>query len=248
MGKWIIAAIFMCALVAPAAAQEIVAGRPGNTESPVVVPAAHWQIESELVSFARHDDADAESLSLVSTAFRYGVGANWDAEIIVSPLNRVEVGGDEDSGFGDITLRVRRQLSAADSNASYAIVGYLTLPTASDNFGADDPEFGAIATGAFDLSSGSALTLTGGIGAASADDDYDLRLFGGASYAIAINGRTGLYGELFADRVDGETQGVLQAGVTHLLSERTQIDGGVEFGLTDEADDFRVFVGWSRLF
>ncbi|MEZ6023884.1 MAG: transporter [Hyphomonadaceae bacterium] len=162
---------------APALAQDFTPGRPGATESPIAVPQGRWQIETEIASFARDDDSDADALSLLETTFRYGIARGWDAEAIVSPYNRVDAPGGDDSGAGDITLRLRKTFAGLDGGQSFGLIGYVTLPTGDDGFGADEVEGGVIAAGGIDLSDDWDLTWTAGLGAVSdGNDDYDAAL------------------------------------------------------------------------
>jgi Putative MetA-pathway of phenol degradation len=236
------------AFVAPAAAQDFVPGRPGNTESPIAVPSGHLQIETEIASYARSDGADADALSLAQTSFRYGLAPSWEAEAIVAPYNRFAAGGASQSGFGDVTLRLRKTLSGADAPYALGLIGYVTLPTAADGLGADHVEGGVIAAGAFDLSDKVNLTWTGGLGAVSDGDEYDASVSGGAALGYAFSESAGGYIELFGEHVSGETAATLDFGATYLLNGVTQIDAGADIGVSDAADDYRLFVGWARLF
>lgn len=233
---------------APALAQDFTPGRPGATESPIAVPQGHWQIETEIASFARDDDSDVDSTSLFETTFRYGVAYGWDAEAIVSPYNHVDTPAGDDSGVGDITLRLRKTFSGLDGGPSIGLIGYVTLPTGDDGFGADEVEGGILAAGGFDLSDTWDLTWTAGLGAVSDGDDYDAALSGGVAFGHGLTDRFGYYVEAFAEVVDDETAATANLGVTYLLTEITQIDANVDFGITDAADDVRFSIGWARLF
>jgi hypothetical protein len=247
----IIAGLFGLALIiiaAPASAQDFVSGRPGATESPIAVAPGRWQVESELASFARNDDADADALSLFETTFRYGLARSWDAELIVSPYNRVDGPGGDDSGFGDVTLRLRKTFKGLEGGPAYGVIAYLTLPTGEEGFGANEVEGGVIAAGTQDLDAGFDLTWTAGIGAASNGDDYDALTFGGVAIGYGLTDNAGIYAELFAEHVDETTSASLNFGATYAIGAETQIDAGVDFGLNDDTDDARVFIGWARRF
>lgn len=232
-----------------ASAQDFVPGRPGATESAIAVPQGRWQIETEIASYAKEDDSDSESWSAFETTIRYGLARGWDAEAIVSPYNRVDEAGSVDEGFGDLTLRVRKTVKGLDGGPSLGFIGYITLPTAENGLGAEDVEGGVIAAGSFDLNETFELTWTAGLGAVSTeDDDYDLGVSGGAALGFDLTDKAGAYVELFADYVDDETAASFNVGATYLLAEETQIDAGLDFGLTDEADDVRAFIGWAHRF
>src|SRR5262245_31803948 len=96
------------------------ASRPGETEGPIAVPAGYRQVETELGSYTRDKESGvtADSLSIAATEFRYGLGDGYDAELIVQPYLRQSVTGpgfkDTDSGIGDVTLRVLKNLMGQD--------------------------------------------------------------------------------------------------------------------------------------
>src|SRR5262249_21354526 len=144
------------------------------------------QVETELAGYAREKESGvtAEGLSLAATAFRCGLGNGYDAELIVQPYLRQTVKGpglkDTDSGIGDVTLRVLKNLMGQDGDGpAVAVIGYVSLPTASDNLGADRAEGGAILTGSFALADAWGAAWTGGIAARHAGGgDYDSEFSG----------------------------------------------------------------------
>jgi len=243
--KFLIGAALALLLTTPVFAGEFTPGRPGNTDSAIAVDPGRWQIETEIVSFADGDGAD--TLSIAETAFRYGLAPGWDIEAIVAPYTRVDAGGGDIDGFGDVTFRVRRTLQGLDGEGpSLGIIAYLTLPTAEDGLGADDVEGGVEAAGDFALADRWSLAWTIGAGAQSNGDDYDALVFGGAGIGYELTERWGLYGEAFLEHADSETSAVFQTGATYLLTEETQLDLGFEFGLDDDSDDARIFIGWAH--
>ncbi|HVY84304.1 MAG TPA: transporter [Caulobacterales bacterium] len=244
MRTWLAAAVvWACATGAFAQGLNFVPGRPGTTESPIAVPTGHWQIETEIASYSDSDGGD--SWSALATSFRYGLAPSWDAEAIVAPINHA----DGDTGFGDLTLRVRKQFTGLNGESpSLALIGYVTLPTAEDGLGEDHVEGGVIATSGITISDRASLTLTAGAGSVSDGDDDHLSLSGGAAYSYSFTEATGGYIEIFGEHVDGETAATLDIGATHLIGERTQLDAGVDIGLNRNADDARFFLGWAHLF
>ncbi|MBY0564155.1 MAG: transporter [Hyphomonadaceae bacterium] len=240
----------LAALPASALAQDFVPGRPGATESPIAVPQGRWQVETEVASFARDDDTDTTTSAAFETTFRYGFGSGWDGELIASPYNRIEAGGSDESGAGDITLRLRKTFAGLDGEAlSFGLIGYVTLPTGENDFSAEDVEGGVSAAGGAALGQAWELTWTAGVGAVSfGDGAYDTALSGGVAFSRSLNDHTGFYLEAFADQVDGDTAATGNLGVTHLWEDNTQLDANIDFGLTDAAPDLRVSIGWARLF
>jgi hypothetical protein len=251
--------VFVLALLsAPCAFAEepaFVTGRPGMTESPISVPRGYLQIEIELAAFARDKASGvrASETRAFSTAFRYGVAEGADVELIVSPYVRDRVkdagGADTQTGFGDVTLRARRTFTGQDGNGpAFALIGFVTLPTAKTGLGADKVEGGLIATGVTQLSDAASLTLT--LGATRIHDGvYQGDVYGGANVGFALTDKAGVYVEAFADKAArGDFAASFNFGGTYLLGATTQLDAGVNLGLNHAANDVEVFAGWSHRF
>jgi Putative MetA-pathway of phenol degradation len=252
--------VFVLSLLslAPCALAEtpaFVTGRPGATESPISTPKGYFQIETELASYT-HDkqgSAKASETRLGSTDFRYGVADGADLELIVSPYvrDRLEDVGvrEADSGFGDVTLRARGTFFGQDGEGpSFALIGFVTLPTGKNGLGVDKVEGGLIATGVEPLSQSASLTLT--LGAAAIHDGaYQGDVYGGANVSFALSEKAGLYVEAFADKAaHSDVAATFDIGGTYLLDAVTQLDCGVNLGFTRAADDVSVFAGWSHRF
>jgi hypothetical protein len=241
------AALAFCALASPALADDFVPGRPGNTESPISVPAGRWQIESELGSYAR--GAGAKGWSALQTDIRYGLAPGWDAEAIVAPYVGEEVNGDRAEGFGDTTLRLRHTFSGQDGNGpAFALIGFVTLPTGTNGQSDGAVEGGLIGTGTFSLTGSDGVTYTAGAAAVSAGGAYTSDVFGGVNLTHQFTDTLAAYAELFADHSQGETACTFDIGGTFLSDAHTQWDAGVDIGVSRAADDARVFLGWAHLF
>lgn len=255
--RYLAACVLMFAFGGAAFAEEpaFVTGRPGQTETPIAVPKGYLQIETEIVGYARDKAAGTTSTetSLASTAFRYGIADGADVELVVPPYVRAHESGlgarDTMDGFGDVTLRARRTFFGEQGDGpAFALIGFVTLPTARDGLGADKVEGGVIATGVAPLSNKASLTLT--LGAADVHDGkYEGDVYGGANVSFALTDAFGVYVEAFADKTaHDEAAATMDVGTTWLLGSTTQLDAGANFGVTDAADDLALFAGWSHRF
>lgn len=242
MLRTLLIAFALSVTAAHAVGPAFVPGRPGATESAVSVPKGALQLETEIASVTHNDGAD-DAWSVGATAFRYGVAHGADVELIVQPY--LDDGADQ--GFGDVTLRARRTFAGQDGGTSFGVIGYVTLPTATDGLGAEDVEGGLIAAGAVDLSERFNLAWTAGVAAVSNGDDYDTATSGALTLGMGLTDAWGAYVEVGAEHQD-ETGAFAGAGLTWLVAETTQLDIGFDAGLNDDADDLNVFVGWARRF
>jgi hypothetical protein len=238
----------ICAFATPAFSDDFVPGRPGNTESPISVPAGRWQVETEIGSYSLAH-GDDRSWSALQSDIRYGLSSGWDAEVIVSPLVGQDAGGESESGFGDTTLRVRHTFTGQDGNGpAFALIGFVTLPTGTNGQSDGGVEGGLIGTGAFSLTSNDGVTYTAGAAAVSGSGPYRSDIFGGVNLTHQFTGTLAAYAELFADRSEGETAGTFEVGGTFLSDAHSQWDAGVDLGVTRAADNARFFLGWAHLF
>src|ERR1700761_2243346 len=97
MRSFALVALAAC-LVAPAFADDdppFAASRPGETEGPIAVPKGYFQTETEIASYTHDRSAGVKSddISLAATSLRYGLPADFDAELIVQPYLRSSVSG-----------------------------------------------------------------------------------------------------------------------------------------------------------
>lgn len=248
--KLIAAALAFCAVSAPAFADALnfVPGRPGNTDSPISVPAGRIQIESELAGFSRAGGGE-QAWDALNTDIRYGLAPNWDAEAIIAPFNQVDGGGETEEGFGDTTLRLRHTFTGQDGNGpAFAVIGFVTLPTATNHMGDGAVEGGAEITGTFSLTQKTGLTYTAGAAEVSDNGDYKPDVFGGVNVSHQLTDKLGVFGEVFAHHSEGATAATLDVGAAYLCGPRTQWDVGANIGVNHAADDLHLFIGWAHLF
>jgi hypothetical protein len=250
-------------LAPPAFAQQppaFVASRPGATEGAIAVPAGYLQSETEIASWARtrQDGFRSDAYSLAATSLRYGVADGLDVELNVQPYlhGSVTTGGAKDSkgGFGDVTLRVLKNLTGQDGEGpALAVIGYVTLPTAKNGIGADKTEGGAIITGSFTPADawGVAWTLGAAARYQGGGNDYQAEFSGALQLNHAFTNVVTGYAEVAAVRAqhdDGPVSATFDVGAAWVVAPTTQLDAGVNFGLTDAADDANVFVGVAHRF
>lgn len=236
-----------------------IASRPGATEGAIAVPAGYLQAETEIASYAldRQDALKSDGYSLAATSLRYGVADGLDIELNLQPYlhTRLTAGGVKtiDGGFGDVTLRVLKNLVGQDDEGpALAVIGYVTLPTAQQGLGADKVEGGAIVTGAFAPADKWGVAWTAGAAARyRGNDDYQAEFSGALQINRAFaDGATG-YAEIAATRAQhagGPVSATFDVGAAWLVAPTTQLDAGVNLGLTNAADDANVFVGVAHRF
>ncbi|HEX8350531.1 MAG TPA: transporter [Hymenobacter sp.] len=120
----------------------MVPDRPGITDSPYTVDAGHFQLENDalrLINSRKGESRDRElylSHALLKigitdkTDFQvqidaYSINKHWEEAATETP--------ERQAGFGDVTLRVKRNIVGDDNNKfALAVLGLVRLPTGGD--------------------------------------------------------------------------------------------------------------------
>ena len=244
------------------ALRELSTDRPDKTESPYTVDAGHFQIELDFVNYTRDrgGQSRAETVGVLPFNLKLGLTNSTDLQLLVEPYVRQEVtdrttgARDTVSGFGDVTLRLKQNLWGNDGGrTALALMPFVKLPTSSNGIGNDAVEFGLIVPLAIGVSDRVGIGLMTEIDVLeeSDGDGYAASFINSATVSFALTERLGLYTELFTER--STEQGARwvvtgDVGLTYGLTDDLQLDGGVNLGLTEAADDLQLFVGISRRF
>lgn len=135
--------------------RDLAPDRPGVTESPFTVDAGHFQFETDLGRLIiSHPDAEPRHRTIRADAFvlKLGLSNRTDVQLFLDAYewDRTAATADEPAarnrGFGDITVRIKRNLNGNDSTESplaVALIGFVRLPTGGRQ-GAGGPEYGLL--------------------------------------------------------------------------------------------------------
>lgn len=259
-GVAILVLAFASAAGAAPADDPICTDRPGKSSSTCTVPKGVWQVESSFAdwSLTEADGTRSTSLAIGSTAVKYGLSDSMHVEVAGAPYvrnrERSDDGRTTDSGFGDVTVKVKQRLTAPDAAFSAALVPFVKLPTASRRVGNGKVEGGlvvalssSIGETPFSLSSSPELDLI-----ADADGGgYHLAAAGGLGLGIAATDRLSLAAELWTgwDWDEATTrQSSLGGNAAFLITDNLQIDGQIDVGLTRHSADVEISGGVSVRF
>jgi hypothetical protein len=250
-------ALLLAAVPAPAALRELSTDRPDATESPFTVDAGHWQLEMDFLSHTRNrlDGVRTRAWDFAPLNLRYGLLSDIEVGIFISPYSRVTEeprGGPRTkmSGFGDITLRAKFNFLGNDGGGkAFGLIADLKLPTAANGLGNGRVEGALILPVAFDLGGGWEMGAMTGVDLRQRD--------GGGTRAVWVNTATvghelvrdlSGYLELTSQAGEGTHVATFNLGVTWRLAADTQLDAGVNLGVSRAADDAQFFAGLSRRF
>lgn len=236
--------------------REMRTDRPDVTESPYTVDAGHLQIESSFVEYT-HDDEDAtvNEYAILPSNFRLGITNNTEIAVNFQPYViqniKTSAGSSSASGFGFTELRFKANLWGNDGgDTAFGVMPIVRLPTGPDAIGTDEVEPGIISVLAVKLSEKLDLGFMAEIDFVRGPDDpsYETEFLHTITLGFPIvEELSGFveYAGLASTASDAGYIAQFDTGLTYGLSENIQLDGGIQIGLTDEADDFTVFAGMS---
>jgi hypothetical protein len=246
-----------CALPAgraAAPARELSTDRPDATESPFTVEPGRVQLELDAASYTRNRLDGVRTTEWVVAPFnvRYGLAPAVEAGLFVTP--HVHVTEKDRSGaktiargLGDTVLRLKLNLRGNDGGPlAFGVFADVKLPTAQDGLGNDQVEGALTFPVAFEV---------GGGWEGAAMTAVELVHTGASRRAVWVNtlvfGRDlapdlGCFLELTSRAGDGAHVATFNCGLTRKLDANTQLDCGLNLGVSRTAPDLGVFAGLSR--
>jgi len=239
--------------------REMSTDRPDTTESAYTVDAGHFQIEMSFVDFVHDrnngDDETVEAFAIAPVLLKVGLLNNVDLQSGFDPYTTEETtdrGTDESvtvEGFGDTLVRLKVNLWGNDGGkTAFALMPFITFPTADDDLGNGDIEGGVILVLAIGLPGEFAMTLMAEVdfNRSAADDRHVVDFVHTGTVGRGLWGEPSGYVE-YAGFVnlnsDEDYREYFDAGLTYALTPDIQLDGGIRIGLTDAAEDFGIFSG-----
>lgn len=111
--------------------------RPNITESPYTVDAGHIQYEADFIQYQFKTTDESREHALLYNYFnvKLGLTNSLAVQLLVqtyahqNTLNFASNEKTSNGGFGDLTIRLKKNFLGDDGNISLAIIPYLTFPT-----------------------------------------------------------------------------------------------------------------------
>jgi len=252
-----------CNLFNPTPAEsmrEMSPDRPDKTDSPFTVDAGHFQLEMDYANFtydaptAAHGNLKTEDCQIAPMNVKVGMLNNLDFQLVLSPWQwqRIEdktTGTiEKDSGFGDITPRVKVNLIGNDGGFfALALIPFVKIPTAQDRLGNGAVEGGVGIPYAFDVPNWDVgFQTTASINHDAADNDYHAEFNNSVSIGHAVIGKLSCHVEFFSSVSTEQNSswiGTFDTWFTYQASKNLCLDAGVYIGATQSADDWHPWVG-----
>lgn len=239
--------------------RELVTDRPDKTESPHTVDAGHYQIELDILSFTYAQDrkTTAEEFAIAPINFKVGLLNDLDFQLIAETFNvqrtrdRAARTDEEISGFGDVTLRVKKNFWGNDGGATaFGVIPFLKLPTSQNGLGNGAVEGGIILPLSVKLPHEFELGAMTEVDCIRNEErsGYHPEFINSVTVSHALVGKLSGYAEFFSSisaQRGSDWVGTLDFGLTYMVTRDVQLDTGVNIGMTRGADDVNPFVGLS---
>ena len=250
-------AAWALALAAAADPAPICTDRPAKANAVCTVPPGEFQVESSAIGWAQSGDGGTRTTLLYvgSSVMKYGVDRRSDLQLGFTPYLRFknrEAGRQEViSGIGDLTIRYKYRLTDGERPVQVAIIPFIKVPTAKRGMGNRRVEGGLAFPISFTLSGPVALTLGPEVDVLADGDGAGRHaaLINLVNLAATVVPRLTIAGELWSninfDPAGTARQASADAAVAYALSDRVQIDGGVNAGLTRHTPDIEFYAGFS---
>lgn len=231
--------------------------RPDVTEAAYSVPPGYFQVEASFFDFERDssDGLRTETTTWGQINFKAGLTASMDLQLVVDTHQevRTSTAGQtlRQSGFGDVTLRLKKNLWGNDEGRSaFALMPYVSVPTGTD-VSANAWQGGLIAPFAYELNDRLGFGAMAQVDMTHDADTqgYDLQWLASATLGMGITDEVGVFIETVAAAgEDADFIALFNTGVTYALTDSLVFDAGVRIGLNSPAPDFGVFSGISFRF
>lgn len=239
----------------PGLMREMRTDRPDVTESPYTVDAGHLQIESSFIEYSRDDEDElVQTYSVLPSNIRLGVTNNLEVAVNFQPLvlQRISNGSaDSTSGVGSTELRLKANIWGNDEgDTALGVMPIVRLPSGPDVIGTDEVEPGIITALAVKLTEDLDLGFMAEVDFVRGPDDpsYETEFLHTMTLGFPIVGELSGYVEYagLASTASGSGYAAFfDTGLTYALNDNMQLDGGVQVGLTDAAEDLTLFAGMS---
>ncbi len=233
--------------------------RPDKTESAYSVDKGYFQIEMDLFSYSDAAAPGEKQLVLSSINFKYGLTERSDLQLLfdgyIEQTSIDSKGSQSDQyGTGDLSLRYKYNLWGNDEgDDALALMPYVKMPTASSEIGNGSYEGGLIMPYALGLTETLGLGLMTELDLVRDNDNAGNHLAFVNSITVSndFNEFFGMYLEYFTEQQMEENKSFVatfDVGFTVALSTYSQLDFGLNTGVTSAADDLNPFVGFSHKF
>ena len=244
--------------------RELSADRPDKTDCPFTVDAGHFQLELDYANYTwaspgAQRNVKAESYQIAPMNLKVGVLNSADFQLVLSPWqslrteNRNAGTVEKQSGFGDITPRVKVNLIGNDGGFfALALIPFVKIPTAQDSLGNGAFEGGVGIPYAFDVPNWDVgFQTTVNVNHDEVGNGYHAEIANSVSIGHAVVGNLEYHVEFFSSvstERNSDWVGTFDTWLTYKVNKNLVLDGGVYIGVTKSANDWHPWVGMTTRF
>lgn len=240
--------------------RDMATDRPDKTESPITVDAGRLQVEMDLMAYTRETSGreTVRTRDIAPFNVKVGLTSTTELQVVFGAVSRVSLDNGatktNESGTDDVVLRVKHNLWGNDGGATaLAVMPFVKLPVGTRADLNGDVEGGLIVPYARDLGGGFGLGMMGeiDIGRRDTGNGYGATVVGSAALGFDATDRLGLFAEVYVERSlwgGAETAVTAGGGATYAVTDHLQLDGAINVGVTQAADDLNLLAGVTRRF
>lgn len=205
------------------------------------------QLEISVGDWSRERRDDA--VTFMQSNFKYGLDDKTDIQVVVDAyVMEDNASGQDDNGFGDVQLRLKRNLWGNDGGGTaLALFPYVKIPTETARSNAEF-EGGLIVPFSTALTKTLDLGLMGRFDIVydEACEEHDFEFLHTAVIGYPIHGAFGGFVEAVGIYSEGgDYRASTNLGLTVQPSADLLLDVGVRIGITDDVDDLGLFLGFT---
>jgi hypothetical protein len=232
--------------------------RPTKSNFACTVPRGLVQIEADAFSWisSRSGGVRSDQLLFTNPNVKYGLTSSSDVQLNWVPFSRVrrrDAAGmvTTQSGSGDVTLRFKQRLTAADGDFQLALLPFVKLPTAPAGIGNRRVEGGIAVPINISAPGGWTITLGPQLDILANGDGHHAGLTGLVNIARQLGPFT-FYNEIWTSQNFDPSGTVRQysydVSLAWLVRSALQLDIGANIGLNRDTPDLVAYLGISSRF
>jgi len=217
--------------------------RPDQTESPAIVPKGMFQVETGF-SFQKNDEY-SKTNTLPSTLWKYGVNENFELRLITEFVSE-KFGSETNSGLSPILIGCK--IKIAEEKGFWpktSFIGHISLPNAaSTDFKTDyhAPEFRFVMQHTLSKRMSFSYNLGAEWDGFTAEPTFIYTVTTG----LSITDKLGAYAEFFGFAPQHDTANHnFDGGITYLINNNFMVDLSSGIGVTENAPEHYIAVGFS---
>lgn len=240
---YILLSLFLVQHITAQSNEPIQADRPDQTETPAIVPKGMFQVETGFTF--QKNEAHSKTFSLPSTLWKYGVNENFELRLITEFVTE-EIGNSKTSGFTPVYIGFKVKLAEEKGIVpKTSFIAHISLPNAASpiyktDYNATEFRF----TMQHTLSK--KVSLSYNLGSEwdgfTAEPTFIYTLTTGYSITEKLGSYIEVFG--FAPQQDKANHN-FDCGLTYLVNNNFMLDLSSGFGITDNAPENYIAVGFS---